>query len=220
MPQPSYCAVCGWGSLQGGLGSTNAFGSPDLDLRPPPLERCNIGYWVQECPHCGYCASTISEKIPGAGRMVRSAKYKAVLDRRGKRDKQLIRLFLCASMLYGNAGDLAAAARMSLYAAWAADDAKEAKRAAQRARKRVLELVDRLHARGGLLNEDPTWDTMQMLDVARRARDVGRTEQLVAELAKAGTDFSTLATFQQKRFEARDTAAYTIDEALENAADC
>ena len=47
------CAVCGRVSMQGVIMSTNAFGSPDLDLRPPPMERFTIDHWVQECPHCG-----------------------------------------------------------------------------------------------------------------------------------------------------------------------
>ena len=219
MPEPSYCAVCGWGSLQGGLGSTNAFGSPDLDLRPPGMARDTINYWVRECPHCGYCASDIEEKIARAAKMVRSAKYLAVLDRRGKSDRRLIRQFLCATMLYEHAGDLAAASRMSLYAAWAADDTKEAKRAAQRARKRVLELVDRLHAEGGTLNEDPAWDTMQMIDVARRAKDYGHANRLIAELTEVETDpFRALVAFQRERIAARDTGTYTIEEAMKHSA--
>ena len=214
-----YCAVCGWGSLQGVITSTSGFGSPDLDLRPPPLERFTIDHWVQECPHCGYCAPEIGEKIPKAARMVRSKKYLAALDRRGKRDKRLIRQFLCASMLYENAGDLAAAARLSLCAAWAADDATEAKRAAQRARRRVLDLVERLHAQGGHLYEDPAWDSMQMLDIARRAREFDRAKSLIAELAEVGTEpFPTLVAFQRERIADRDTAAYTISEAMERSA--
>lgn len=214
-----YCAVCGWGSLQGVIMSTSGFGSPDLDLRPPPLARFTIDHWVQECPHCGYCAPEIGEKIPGAAKMVRSAEYIATLKRRGKRDRRLLGQFLCASMLYENAGDLAAAARMSLCAAWAADDATEAKRAAQRARRRVLDLVGRLHARGGQLHEDPAWESIQMLDVARRAREFDRAKSLVAELAEVGTEpFPALVAFQRERIAERDTGAHTIQEAVERAA--
>lgn len=148
--------------------------------------------------------------------MVRSEKYLATLNRRGKRDTRLVRQFLCASMLYENAGDLVAAARMALCAAWASDDAKEAKRAAQRARRRVLELVEHLHARSGTLNEDPACDTVQMLDVARRAKEFGRAKRLIAELAGFGMEpFPALVAFQRARVEARDTGAYTIQTAME-----
>jgi ribosomal protein L37E len=215
-----YCAVCGWGSLQGVIMSTSGFGSPDLDFRPPPLARFTINLRVQDCPHCGYCASDIEEKIPGAARMVRSVKYLAVLDRRGKRDRRLIRHFLCASMLYENAGDLAAAARMSLNAAWAADDAKEGKRAAQRARRQVLRLVDELHARGNRLEEDPVWEALLLIDIARRAREFDRAKGLIAEVGAGETEpVRNLVAFQHERVVARDTGGYTIEEAMERPAD-
>lgn len=63
VPHHSVCGVCGGISEQTGLQSTNAFGSPDLDLRPPEMERSTMCYWVQTCPQCGYCASDIAEKL-------------------------------------------------------------------------------------------------------------------------------------------------------------
>ncbi|MBR4579547.1 MAG: hypothetical protein IKO22_08080 [Oscillospiraceae bacterium] len=55
------CSVCGTESIQTGLASTNRFGSPDLDLRPPEMMRSTMHWWIQECPCCGYIASDISE---------------------------------------------------------------------------------------------------------------------------------------------------------------
>ena len=56
------CWVCGEMSEQAGLASTNRFGSPDLDLRPPEMERSTMEWWLEECPHCGYVANDLSEK--------------------------------------------------------------------------------------------------------------------------------------------------------------
>lgn len=213
------CAICDRVSIQGVIMSTNAFGSPDLDLRPPPMERYTIDHWVQECPHCGYCAPEISKRITGAGKVVRSKHYRGILKKPRKGGSSLINQFLCASALYEHAGDMAAATWMSLFAAWTADDATRGKAKAVRARTRVLDLVDRLHAQGGHLHEDPVWDAMQMIDVARRAKEFGRAKSLIAELAEVETEpFPALVAFQGERVTARDTAAYTFKEAMESAA--
>ncbi|WP_295868118.1 hypothetical protein, partial [uncultured Veillonella sp.] len=53
------CYVCGKESKQTVLGSTNSFGSSDLDLRPPEMMRGTMEYWAHECPYCGYIAKNI-----------------------------------------------------------------------------------------------------------------------------------------------------------------
>jgi ribosomal protein L37E len=50
------CANCGAQSSHATLGSTNEFGSPDLDLRPPQMMRATMNAWLQECPACGLVA--------------------------------------------------------------------------------------------------------------------------------------------------------------------
>lgn len=212
------CAVCDRVSLHGVIMSTSGFGSPDLDFRPPPLERFTIDHWVQECPHCGYCAPVITEKIRKAGKLVRSAKYRGILKKPQRGDAQLYNQFLCASALYEHAGDLAAAARMALCAAWVADDKQRGKAKAVRARKQVLRLVDELHARGGQLEEKPASENLQMIDISRRAKEFGRANRLIAELAEVGTEpIPALVAFQRERVAARDTNAYTIQEAMEDS---
>jgi hypothetical protein len=39
--------------------STSAFGSPDLDTRPPEMEPATIIARVKRCPVCSYCATDI-----------------------------------------------------------------------------------------------------------------------------------------------------------------
>ena len=58
------CAVCGSKHEYTVIASTNSFGTPDLDLRPPQMERSTMYLWVQECPDCRYVASNITNK-PG-----------------------------------------------------------------------------------------------------------------------------------------------------------
>ena len=192
----SSCAVCGRVSTQGVIMSTNAFGSPDLDLRPPPMERFTIDHWVQECPHCGYCAPEIEEPIAGGAEVVGSGEYLAILNAPDGDDSRLVSRFLCASALFEHAGLLAEAAHEALHAAWAADDSEGGEEEAVLARKRVITLVDELHAQGRHLEKDPVSETMRMIDVARRAGESGRANQLIAELANVEDPFfRTLVPF-------------------------
>ena len=57
------CAVCKHKSSATIVASTNAFGAPDLDMRPPEMRRSTMHFWVSTCPKCGYTASDI-EKLP------------------------------------------------------------------------------------------------------------------------------------------------------------
>ena len=58
------CSVCGYSSEQVVVCSTNQIGSPDLDLRPPQMERSTLQYHVQECPFCSYANRSIELKPP------------------------------------------------------------------------------------------------------------------------------------------------------------
>ena len=48
------CGCCGNTISVTAVGSTNAFGSPDLDLRPPEMKRSALLKSIQYCGHCGY----------------------------------------------------------------------------------------------------------------------------------------------------------------------
>jgi len=55
------CAVCGNYSEQTHIMSYTSFGYPDLDFRPPSMYRETMEFWVQECPHCGYVNTHLSD---------------------------------------------------------------------------------------------------------------------------------------------------------------
>lgn len=60
-PQTIKCAICGASNEVFVLGSTNSFGSPDLDLRPPGMARNNLPIEIQTCSNCGFSAHDISD---------------------------------------------------------------------------------------------------------------------------------------------------------------
>ncbi|MFO0826101.1 MAG: hypothetical protein U0792_23795 [Gemmataceae bacterium] len=90
------CANCQQTSEHHVLGSTNTMGSADLDLRPAEMQRSTMGAWLQECPHCHYIASEISEK-QGELKRVASPEYQAILA--DTRFPQLAQRFLAHSLL-------------------------------------------------------------------------------------------------------------------------
>src|SRR5690349_6640199 len=61
IPQTITCSFCHTPSEQNLIGSTNSFGAPDLDTRPPEMMRSTMPLWVQECPHCGYVAKDLAQ---------------------------------------------------------------------------------------------------------------------------------------------------------------
>ncbi|HOT93797.1 MAG TPA: hypothetical protein PK089_01210 [Methanoregulaceae archaeon] len=205
------CALCGQASVQAVLVDAGRSGSADLDLRPPPDQRGTIAHWVQECPHCGYCAPAIDERVDGAEETVQSPAYRAL--RNGGDLPPLVVRLLCASTMLFHAGRLVEAAETALWAAWAADDAG-ATEEARRARRRTLDLLDELRSRGEHYIADEGAEGLVMVDIARRAGEFDRAERLLDGLAAVDDPrFAALVAFQRGRVAARDRARYTIAEA-------
>ena len=115
------CVICGSKSKHEMLGSTNTYGSPDLDLRPPEMQRSTMDCWVQECPSCGYAYSSIEEKADNSEVTISSDAYVEILS--GNLNGTLTGRFVKASLIAEKAADIDAAANYALSAAWAADDA-------------------------------------------------------------------------------------------------
>ncbi|NLX48938.1 MAG: hypothetical protein GXY82_03505 [Methanospirillum sp.] len=205
------CAVCGERSPQGLVVEAGREGSADLDLRPPPEQRDTIEHWVQECPHCGYCAPAIDQPVvDGAVGRVGSDGYRAIRAETGT--PPLVVRLLCASTLLEHAGRWVEASETALWAAWAADDAGD-NEAALRARRRFLDLVEDLRGRGEHYIEDPDAEALVMVDVARRAGEFDRAAGLADRLAAVQDPrFGAIVAFQRARIAARDTGRYTVEE--------
>ena len=59
MRNRTKCCKCGSECNVTVLSSTNAMGSPDLDLRPPEMQRSTMHLWLQNCPNCDYVNTEI-----------------------------------------------------------------------------------------------------------------------------------------------------------------
>lgn len=74
------CFICGEMCKVYAIASTNRMGSPDLDTRPPEMERSTIKYHIQYCPSCHYCAPDITSGPDIAAQIIKSdCNYSAIL---------------------------------------------------------------------------------------------------------------------------------------------
>ena len=200
------CGCCGKKSRQRGLGSTNQFGSPDLDLRPPPMARDTMDYWLQTCPKCGLVAEDLAAETAAVADLVRSDAY-----RRGGLDKaapDLALTFLRRSMIVASHGDARAAFQNVLSAAWVADDEGAAD---------LARLLRRMAT--ACLGEVPDLDDedrLQLAEVLRRAGEFAGAERILSDLAARTLPdpLPRLVAFERDRVAAGDDGRFTVADAL------
>ena len=207
------CAVCGAEHEYPGIASTNAFGSPDLDTRPPEMLRWTIVAWVQRCPKCGYCASNISKASDQAISVIRSKAYHEQLSDPSM--PELANSFLCKSIIDETAGDYVSAAWSLIHAAWVCDD--EAKpESAKKCRCRAANMILKARkAKQNIADQDGA-DVAILVDLLRRAGNFSEAMELIRrERSKIKEDvIMKILNYQEYLVDLGDTACHTIAEAI------
>ena len=210
------CAACGHRFVTEQVGSTNAFGSMDLDMRPPPMRRDTQPYDIQECPGCHFCAPEVESPPDGVDTAwVQSPGYRNVaLD---ASTPELPRRFLAFASLakFGNLEP--ANAWANLNAAWAFDDLGPAwdTRAAA-CRTAVEQIVHRLHGVGMTFSDNRETDQILCLDLLRRSGRFEEAEAAASELMASATSdiLRSIATFQRRCAKGQDAGCHRVDEAV------
>lgn len=208
------CAVCGESSSHPFIASTNTFGSPDLDLRPPPMKRSTITYWLQQCPHCGFVANQIDEAEEAEITLWREPGFQ--LARADIADADLIGRFRTRALIDERLGRFDAAARNMLCAAWAADDQDNDASVDLRSRAADM-LMDALPGAGA---DETIPMRTQLIDILRRAGRWNEAMTVANEVLAADIANETIrhvAQFGKARAEAHDDACYSIEAALPDA---
>ena len=201
------CYVCGKMSKQTVLVSTNRVGSPDLDLRPPEMERSTMAWWIEECPHCGYAAPDLSEKTAITKEWLNNGQYISC-DGRNFANTLAERFYKHYLISSANA-DNKAAFYAVLHAAWASDDVDDIINAIY-SRKKALELFQKLVFAD---DEEETYSLMRA-DLLRRT---GQFELLIKEYEKKTFSdklLNKIAVFQVEKAKQRDTACYTVADVM------
>ena len=202
------CAVCRRTSVQEILLSSIAIGSPDLDFRPPVLERDTLELWLQQCPHCGYCAPDLKEKTQERA-IVKSRAYQSMLNE--SPFPPIARKFLARAMLV-DAADPAAAADSLLNAAWACDD-RLSQDLATECRRMMISTLARARPFADS-NLDCLWGSIAV-DALRRSGDFAQAKAESNELlSRDGVPPAVrrVLEFQLQLIASQDLNAHTMDE--------
>lgn len=206
------CAICGEKSFYFVLGSTNSFGSPDLDTRPAEMARSTMEMWIQTCPACGYCNPDISETTRKNAEIVRSDSYQRQLKIRKKTG--LARAFLCYSLIQENNGDYLGAAWSNVNAAWACDDARS-KPGAIECRTKAVTLFKKAKENGQKLGEQVGAGEAILVDLLRRSGKFKLALKTCDDGLKQKPKklISDVLRFQKNRITRSDVDRYTIQDA-------
>ena len=221
------CLLCGQSHEYVRVGSTNEFGSPDLDTRPPEMRRSTMPYWIRRCPSCGYCAPEVSEGPGEVERVVESREYRKQLGDRMY--PELANSFLCWAMIQEEVGDYARAGWAALHAAWACDD-EGTPEASRLCRLRAIELFRQARSKGDTFIEGQGAEQVIMADLLRRS---GQFEQVGAMYqeglppndpigglqAKPGKIVRDVLDFQKALALLKDDRRHRIEEAVKQTPD-
>ncbi len=200
------CAVCGEKSEHGVVISTNAFGSSDLDLRPPEMERSTMYCWVRSCPHCGYTNDTIEEPTRISPGFLKREEY---LSCDGiPFQSELAARFYRQYMITASDGDKTRAFYALLHAAWACDDCKDASGAAA-CRRLSLPFLDEL-IRGDAQNADAL--RLMKADIMRRAGLFAELREEFASVRFSHGRLERILEFQLERARQEDSGCYKVSD--------
>ena len=212
-PKTVTCSHCGEASEQTTIGSTNRVGTPDLDLRPPPMERNTIDHWLQDCPRCGYVASDISAVEEGLDGVLAGEDYRELAMVAGPGRARVVSAFRRRSLIDMARGNHAAAGSAFLCAAWVADDGRDTATALACRRAAAAHLQIWLDSAERSIER-----RLQLVDVLRRAGDFPAATRQAAIVTAAIDETSPLTpiiAYQKRLIAAQDVTCHTIEEAHE-----
>jgi hypothetical protein len=213
------CAVCDRDVEVTMIGSTNRFGSPDLDFRPPEMMRSTMGSWVHECPSCGYCAEALDEADAEIVTIVKGDSFRSF--RSGAAGfGQPAKMFHSAAFIAAEAGKLADAFHHTLHEAWAHDDAGDSVRASA-ARLNAVDLLNHARGEGQRLFEEEGADDAVTVDLLRRAGEFGHANEVCQKVLSGHSEEEVrrLLDFQFELCGRHDTGGHTMAEVFGEDAD-
>ena len=207
------CAICKNKSTYEMTSSFNAFGSCDLDTRPPEMQRSTMQYWTQRCPDCGYCAIDISVSEENMVEIVKSSKYQNQL--KDKSFPKLANTFLCSSLIQEISGSYQGSAWKAIHAAWACDDFG-LKDSAKSCRIKALNMIRKGESKGQSFMKSREESLCIQVDLLRRAERFKEASNLIKILLKEDIDdlLTKILHFQKKLIASSDKKMHKVTEAI------
>lgn len=215
------CPACGNTDAYTALMSTNAFGSADLDLRPPPMERHTMRTWVRRCPKCSCCFADGTQSKDLNLEKMDSEAYREV--GQDSNLPELAKDFIRYAVIrYGYDHQTEA----WLNAAWVCDD-EENEPEARKCRKKAYDILADNYESGRYQHyADYVGNPekgLQALDLLRRSQHFEIAQQKIDKITLAIADSSepnkeimkSIVCFQAEKIDAQDARLYTIQDAID-----
>jgi hypothetical protein len=198
------CSVCGKNSKHAVLASTNAFGSMDLDTRPPEMQRSTMSYWIMECPHCGYVASSLENPVHFEKKYLDTAEYKGFSGIPPV--SELAQQFVHKARISMKQEHYVEAFWDYLHATWASDDAQDETWQAE-LRMFSLQMMEKF-------SDKDMEDHYRVLraDLLRKTRQFDLLMQEYANVRFENELLNKIVQFEILKAQEKDTATYTVDE--------
>ncbi len=212
-PEAVVCGACGRAFTHEGLSSTNAFGSPDLDMRPPEMARSTLRSQVQCCPSCGFCAVHVNDFDERFREVMAGENYQQQL--KASDYPELASAFICAGRLSESIGQHRQAGWAFLKAAWVLDDHR-LDGLARRWRSCAADQFMGVLGNGEVLCEQAGASEAILVDCLRRGGRAAKALEVIryAERGECDPIVRQILTYQRTLIENGDTACRRIEEAL------
>jgi len=208
------CSLCGKQTQYTCISSTNTFGgSPDLDTRPPKMQRQTIFAWVQRCPKCGYCASDISTDHPAAQAVISGQEYKDQLNNPAY--PELAASFLCKAILDRESKEFAAATWAIIHAAWVCDDSDQTEEA-MTCRRKAADTLQIAEEHNQRVAKPDAVGTAILVDLLRRSGQFEQARKTIEARRSIIADdmVAQILDFETDLLNRRDISCHTIAEPL------
>lgn len=201
------CSVCGRTSLQPVLGSTNTWGYPDIDLRPPEMQRSTIDIWLVECPHCGYVASNIENELEVPADILKTDEY---LTCEGKNFKsKLSERFYKHYLISKEEKDYNSEFLSLLHCAWTCDDNDD--ELAVEIRKMTLKSMYKIEPQ-----EEDEKNALKLIeaDLLRRSLQFDEVIRKFKDVILEDKTQNDIISFQIELSMNKDSACHTVEEVV------
>lgn len=209
-PSKERCSVCGRLNEFCDIVSSHTMGPPDLDSRPAEMMRSTLVYTIHKCKNCGYCTTSIEDKLPAAEEIVMSPEYTAQAADTGF--TKLANLFLCHALILDISGKPADAGWQTLKAAWSCDDGKLVQ-GSRLCRKAAILRFEKARKTEPVIDQ-PGAEELLLADLYRRIGRFDRALELCEAGLAAGPEETLRKALQAEMRVSSEcrTACYTMDE--------
>jgi hypothetical protein len=207
------CIVCSAESEYTTIGSTNRDGYPDLDGRPPEMERSTIDARVQQCPACGYCARSVEAPNDKAADIVQSQKYRDQLS--CPEYPKLANSYLCCAIVEEGSFDFSSALRSLISAAWVCDDLCRLPQAII-CREKAVDILQRAEQQGQFKSYPEGDIAILLVDLLRRSGHMESAQNIIAARYSGIADalIKRMLDFQKSLIVQNDISCHNIAEVL------